>query len=91
MTLIQHIPVLATETIDFVRSSDRHIFDGTFGHAGHTILALHKAVDAICDATDRDLQTAQLGIDKLTELKLESRVQLHHRSYADILEIANLS
>jgi 16S rRNA (cytosine1402-N4)-methyltransferase len=89
MTLIQHTPVLATETIEFVRPTDRHLFDGTFGHAGHTILALHKASDAICDATDRDLQTAQLGLDKLTELKLESHVTLHHRSYADILEIAD--
>jgi 16S rRNA C1402 N4-methylase RsmH len=68
MSTIQHIPVLATETIDFVRPSDRHIFDGTFGHAGHTILALHKASQATVDATDRDLQTAQLGLNKLTEL-----------------------
>jgi 16S rRNA (cytosine1402-N4)-methyltransferase len=90
MPTIQHIPVLATETIDFVRSSDRHIFDGTFGHAGHTILALQKASDAVADATDRDLQTAQLGIDKLQELGLDGRVHLHHRSYADILEIADV-
>jgi 16S rRNA (cytosine1402-N4)-methyltransferase len=88
---IQHIPVLATETIDFVRPSDHHIFDGTFGHAGHTILALQKASDATVDATDRDLQTAQLGLDKLQELGLSGRVTLHHRSYADILEIADSS
>lgn len=91
MSTIHHIPVLATETIDFVRHTDRHIFDGTFGHAGHTILALHKAPDAVVDATDRDLQTAQLGIDKLVELSLNSRVTLHHRSYADIVQIADLT
>lgn len=91
MSTIQHIPVLATETIDFVRPSDHHIFDGTFGHAGHTILALQKASNAIADATDRDLQTAQLWIDKLQEIGLDSRVHLHHRSYADILQIADLS
>jgi len=59
MKSIHHTPVLATETIDFVRPTDRYLFDGTFGHAGHTILALQKASDAIVDATDRDLQTAQ--------------------------------
>ena len=91
MSTIQHIPVLATETIDFVRPTDHYIFDGTFGHAGHTILALQKAPNAVCDATDRDLQTAQLWIDKLIQLDLDSRVHLNHCSYADILEIANIS
>lgn len=56
---INHIPVLASETIDFVRPSDSYLFDGTFGHAGHTILALQKATSAILDATDRDMDTAQ--------------------------------
>lgn len=85
---LHHTPVLATETIEFVRTTDRHIFDGTFGHAGHSILALQTAPNAVLDATDRDMDTAQLWLDKLTEFELDSRVTLHHRSYADILDIA---
>jgi len=57
---LHHTTVLATETIDFVRDTDLYLFDGTFGHAGHSILALHKATNASLDATDRDMDTAQL-------------------------------
>lgn len=86
---IAHIPVLATETIDFVRPTDKHLFDGTFGHAGHTTLALQKATAWMMDATDRDLGTAQAWLDKLTQAWLSDRVHFHHRSYADILQIAD--
>lgn len=85
---LHHTAVLATETIDFVRPTDLHLFDGTFGHAGHSILALQKATNATLDATDRDMDTAQLWVDKLIALWLISRVTLHHRSYAEILQIA---
>jgi|GEM_PF-1915308 len=64
---IHHTPVLANETIEYVRTTDIHLFDGTFGHAGHTILALHKASQGILDATDRDTQASNIGVELLQQ------------------------
>ena len=84
---MEHVPVLLSESIQYLKIKDDGIYlDGTFGRGGHTKEILKNlSVNGRVVAFDKDISAINYGLSEFTD----RRILLVHDSFANINKYSN--